>query len=61
MILSVYERLHFYKDCHTHLVMTIYRDGLVYMALASVANIFVGLLAPTTTHHTRSASFTYLI
>ncbi|KAJ8592086.1 hypothetical protein M405DRAFT_813294 [Rhizopogon salebrosus TDB-379] len=49
MILTVYERFHFYKDRHTHLVTTIYRDGLVYMAciiMASVANIFVGLLTP---------------
>ncbi|KAJ8588220.1 hypothetical protein M405DRAFT_882287 [Rhizopogon salebrosus TDB-379] len=49
MILTVYERFHFYKDCHNHLVTTLYRDGLVYMAciiMASIANIFVGLLAP---------------
>ncbi|KAJ8594530.1 hypothetical protein M405DRAFT_808834 [Rhizopogon salebrosus TDB-379] len=64
MILTVYERFHFYKDCHSHLVTTLYRDGLVYMAciiMASVANIFVGLLAPTTTRHTWGASFMYII
>ncbi|KAJ8595173.1 hypothetical protein M405DRAFT_398698 [Rhizopogon salebrosus TDB-379] len=50
MILTVYKRFHFYKDLHSRLVTTLYRDGLVYMAciiMASVANIFVGLFAPT--------------
>ncbi|KAJ8590196.1 hypothetical protein M405DRAFT_173408 [Rhizopogon salebrosus TDB-379] len=49
MILTVYERFHFYKDCHTHLVTTIYRDGLVYMAciiMTSIANICIGHLVP---------------
>ncbi|KAJ8587396.1 hypothetical protein M405DRAFT_741907, partial [Rhizopogon salebrosus TDB-379] len=49
MILTVYKRFHFYKDSHSRLVTTLYRDGLVYMAciiMVSVANIFVDLLAP---------------
>ncbi|KAJ8579372.1 hypothetical protein M405DRAFT_835887, partial [Rhizopogon salebrosus TDB-379] len=32
MILPVYKRFHFYKDLHSRLVTTLYRDGLVYMA-----------------------------
>ncbi|KAJ8589201.1 hypothetical protein M405DRAFT_818470, partial [Rhizopogon salebrosus TDB-379] len=53
MILTVYKRFHFYKDLHSRLVTTLYRDGLVYMAciiMVSVANILIDLFAPVRLH-----------
>ncbi|KAG1737412.1 hypothetical protein EDB19DRAFT_1909732 [Suillus lakei] len=48
MILTVYKRLHFYKDPRSRLVTTLYRDGMIYMAciiMASITNILVILAA----------------
>ncbi|KAG2035408.1 hypothetical protein BDR03DRAFT_962579 [Suillus americanus] len=50
MILTLYKRFSFYKDARSRLVSTLYRDGIIYMTciiVASIANIFVDLAAPS--------------
>ncbi|KAG1841439.1 hypothetical protein DFJ58DRAFT_74250 [Suillus subalutaceus] len=53
MILTLYKRFSFYKGTRSRLVITLYRDGIIYMTciiVASIANIFVALAAPVSSY-----------